>query len=60
MLDSVMTAGIDKSMPRAISTSASPMAAMVRNAASGMIARNVRGQQAARRDDGAERNENPA
>ena len=43
MLDSVTTAGIERSMPRAISTSVSPMAAMARKAASGMIARNVDG-----------------
>ena len=44
VLESVTTAGIDKSMPRAISTSVSPIAAMARKAASGMIARNVDGK----------------
>ena len=44
MLDKVMTAGIDKSMPRAISTIVSPIAAMPRKAANGMIARNVEGR----------------
>ena len=34
-----MTAGIERSMPRAISTRASPIDAMQRNAAKGMIAR---------------------
>ena len=43
MLESVTTAGIERSMPRAMSTSVSPMAAMPRKAASGMIARNVDG-----------------
>ena len=43
VLDSVITAGIDRSMPRAMSTSVSPIAVMARNAASGMIARNVDG-----------------
>ena len=43
MLDRVITAGIDRSMPRAMSTSVSPMAVMARNAASGMMARNVDG-----------------
>ena len=39
LLESVMTAGIERSMPRAMRTSASPMDAMQRNAAKGMIAR---------------------
>ncbi len=51
VLDSVMIAGIDRSMPRDISTSASPIAVMARKAASGMTARIVDGQQAARHDD---------
>ena len=34
-----MTAGIERSMPRAISTRASPIDAMQRNAAKGMMAR---------------------
>ena len=43
VLDNVTTAGIDRSMPRAIRTRVSPMAAMPRNAANGMMARNVDG-----------------
>jgi hypothetical protein len=43
VLDSVITAGIDRSMPRAMSTSVSPIAVMARKAASGMIARKVEG-----------------
>ena len=44
MLDSVMTAGIDRSIPRAMRTRVSPMAAMPRNAANGMTARKVEGR----------------
>src|SRR6202040_1065328 len=43
VLDRVMTAGIDKSIPRDIMTSASPTEQIVKKAASGMIAKNVDG-----------------
>ena len=44
MLDKVMTAGIDRSIPRDMMTSASPTAQIVKKAASGMIARIVEGR----------------
>src|SRR5215469_941202 len=44
VLERVMIAGIDRSMPREMITSASPMAVMARKAANGMMARNVEGR----------------